>query len=86
MAMETILIIAALAAITSTGLAGAIGFAVYARAKEQNRSYRQERSISEASLRMRRAQRRTAARKPATRKPAVAARAAAADAARHVGM
>ncbi|MCL6709597.1 hypothetical protein M8R20_21645 [Pseudomonas sp. R2.Fl] len=86
MAMETILIIAAFAAITSTLLVGSMGFAVYGRAKEQSRAYRQERSITEASVKARRvARRRAANQKPAPRKPAIAARAAA-DASRHAAM
>lgn len=78
MVMETMLIIAAVAALMTAGLVGSIGYAVYARAKAQSRAFRQERSISDASLRMRRARRRTATRQPALRRPAVAARAAAA--------
>lgn len=86
MAMETILIIAALAAVMSTLLVGSIGFAVYARAKEQSRTFRQERSIGDASVKACRARRRGSARRTAARKPAVAARATAAEAARHLAM
>ncbi|MBO3759362.1 hypothetical protein J5J10_12420 [Ciceribacter sp. L1K23] len=85
MGMETMLIIAAFAAVATTLVAGSMGCAVYGMAKAQSRIHREERSVAEAVQKARKAAARRA-RKPAVRKPAVKIRRPVADPVHHAAM